>query len=198
MSTIATPTLDNPGNVVTRPAKLAHVVLRTSNYERLSEFYRVFLNADVNFENEFMKLLSYDTEHHRIGIVNVDGIGPKDTQTNGLEHIAFTYSSLTDLALAYLQRKAHGIMPFWCINHGPTTSVYYRDPDGNTLESQVENFDTVIEAAEYITSEAYKINPLGVDFEMEDLIQRIRAGENEASLKKRPESGPRSLDTVPA
>ena len=172
-----TASIDNPGTVVTRPAKLAHIVLRTNDFQRLSEFYRIFLNADISFENEFMKLLTYDTEHHRIGIVNIDGIGPKNPQTNGLEHIAFTYASLNDLALAYLQKKANGIEPFWCINHGPTTSVYYRDPDGNTIESQVDNFDTVAEAAEYMTGEAYRTNPLGVDFEMEDLVSRIRNGE---------------------
>ena len=77
MENTTKPTLDNPGRIVTKPAKLAHIVLRTNDYQRLSEFYRIFLNADINFENEFMKLLSYDTEHHRIGIVNVDGIGSK-------------------------------------------------------------------------------------------------------------------------
>ena len=97
-----------------------------------------------------------------------------------------------------MQRKANGILPFWCINHGPTTSVYYRDSDGNILETQVENFDTLAEAADYMTSEAYRINPLGVDFEMEDLIKRLRTGEDEGSIKKRPASGPRGLDTVPA
>jgi hypothetical protein len=81
---------------------------------------------------------------------------------------------------------------------GPTTSVYYRDPDGNILETQVENFDTVEEAMQYMHSEAYNTNPLGVDFKMEDLIKRIQAGEDEKSLKARPASGPRGLDTVPA
>ena len=191
------PTLDNPGKTVIPPSKLAHVVLRTNNYQRLSNFYEVFLNAKVSFENEFMKLLTYDEEHHRLGIVNIDGIAAKNTQTNGLEHIAFTFNSIHDLALAYAQRKENGIEPFWCINHGPTTSLYYHDPDGNIIETQVENFDTVREAAQYMTGAAYRTNPLGVDFQMEDLIKRIKAGEDEASLKARPASGPRGLDSVP-
>ncbi|KAF5579121.1 glyoxalase bleomycin resistance dioxygenase [Fusarium pseudocircinatum] len=124
-------------------------------------------------------------------------ISNKDPKTCGLEHIAFSYSSLTDLAISYLQRKENGIEPFWCINHGPTTSLYYHDPDRNTLELQVENFDTLEEAAEYMKSEAYLTNPLGVDFDMMDLIKRIRSGENEKSLKAGPANGPRSLDTVP-
>ncbi|KAI1034940.1 hypothetical protein LB505_012040 [Fusarium chuoi] len=124
-------------------------------------------------------------------------IANKDPKTCGLEHIAFSYSSLNDLAISYLQRKGNGIEPFWCIKHGPTTSFYYHDPDGNTLELQVENFDTLVEAVEYMKSEAYLTNPLGVDFDMTDLIKKVRSGESEKSLKARPASGPRSLDTVP-
>ncbi|QIW99871.1 hypothetical protein AMS68_005389 [Peltaster fructicola] len=197
MSSTAAPTWDNPGKIVQKPSKLAHLVLRTNDYKRLSAFYQTFLSATVNYENEFMSLLSYDEEHHRLGIVQVDGIAPKNPNTNGLEHIAFTYLSLTELAMAYLQRKEHGIEPFWCINHGPTTSIYYHDLDGNIIENQVDNFDTVKEAAEYMIGAEYNMNPLGVDFKMEDLIKRIRSGEDERSLKKRPASGPRSLDTVP-
>ncbi|KAF4332411.1 Glyoxalase Bleomycin resistance dihydroxybiphenyl dioxygenase [Fusarium beomiforme] len=191
------PNFDNPGKTVLKPVKLAHVVLRTNDFQRLSSYYQTFLQAKINFENEFMHLLTYDDEHHRIGIVNMD-IANKDPKTCGLEHIAFSYSSLTDLALSYLQRKENGIEPFWCINHGPTTSLYYHDPDGNTLELQVENFDTLEEATEFMKSEAYLTNPLGVDFDMMDLIKRIKSGESEKSLKKRPASGPRGLDTVPA
>lgn len=188
---------DDPGKAVLKPSKLAHVVLRTNNFLHLSSYYQTFLQAHINFENDFMHLLSYDDEHHRIGIVQMD-IANKHVKTCGLEHIAFSYSSLTELAMSYLQRKENGIQPFWCINHGPTTSLYYHDPDGNILELQVENFDTLQEAAEYMLSEAYLTNPIGVDFEMEDLIKRIKSGESEESLKKRPASGPRSLDTVPS
>jgi catechol 2,3-dioxygenase-like lactoylglutathione lyase family enzyme len=188
---------DDPGKTVLKPTKLAHVVLRTNNFLRLSSYYQTFLQAHINFENDFMHLLSYDDEHHRIGIVQMD-IGNKDPKACGLEHIAFSYSSLTELAISYLQRKENGIKPFWCINHGPTTSLYYHDPDGNILELQVENFDTLQEAAEYMLSEAYLTNPIGVDFGMEDLIKRIKSGESEESLKRRPASGPRSLDTVPS
>ena len=39
--------------------------------------------------------------------------------------------------------KAEGIEPFWCINHGPTISMYFKDPDANRVELQVEH---VVEA----------------------------------------------------
>jgi hypothetical protein len=34
------------------------------------------------------------------------------------------------------------IRPFYSINHGPTTSLYYTDPDGNRVELLVDNFAT--------------------------------------------------------
>lgn len=37
-------------------------------------------------------------------------------------------------------------------NHGPTTSLYYRDPDGNQIETQVDNFETAEEATAFMNS----------------------------------------------
>jgi hypothetical protein len=85
----------------------------------------------------------------------------------------------------------------WCVNHGPTTSVYYKDPDGSLIETQVENFDGQEEADAFMMSNGYRENPVGVDVDMEDLITRLRAGEDQKILKKRVEMGPRGLDTVP-
>lgn len=35
---------------------------------------------------------------------------------------------------------------------GSTTSIYYKDPDGNMLETQVDNFDSVEEATKFMVS----------------------------------------------
>ena len=32
-----------------------------------------------------------------------------------------------------------GIQPHVPVQHGPTTSLYYRDPDGNMVELQIDN-----------------------------------------------------------
>lgn len=79
------------------------------------------------------------------------------------------------------------------MNHGVTTSLYYNDPDGNLLETQVDNFDSAEEATEYMHSSAFSENPIGADFDPEKLIERIEAGEDDASLKKRADIGPRGI-----
>lgn len=100
------------------------------------------------------------------------------------------------MLLAYRQRKARGIEPVWSTNHGPTTSIYYKDPDGNILETQYDNFKTNEEANAFIL-ENFKTNPIGVDFDPEDLIRRVEAGEPLESLVNRPDIGSRSVASIP-
>ncbi|RVX75622.1 hypothetical protein B0A52_00975 [Exophiala mesophila] len=182
---------ENVGKVVKSPSYLAHVVLRTANLKPMVDFYKTFLGAHVSFENDFISFLTYDEEHHRIAMVAIPGTAPKNPQSCGLEHIAFTYDNLEDLGLSYLQRKANGILPVWCVNHGPTTSLYYTDPDGNQLETQVDNFDNDEQVAKFLTSKEFAENPIGSDFDPEDMVKRIKSGESHESIKKRIEIGPR-------
>ncbi len=189
--------LDNPGMKVTSPSRLAHVVLRTNNFDKMRAFYKTFLGAHATYENDFLSFLTYDEEHHRIAILSLPDVGNKVRASSGLEHVAFTFQDLDELATTYLQREKNGILPFWCVNHGPTTSVYYKDPDGNILETQVENFETTEEVIAFMESEAYNTNPIGVDFEMSDLIRRLKSDEDQKTIKARPASGPRGVDTVP-
>ncbi len=178
---------------VLSPSSLAHVVLRTANFQAMVDFYTTFLGGTVTYGNEFISFITYDQEHHRIAIIQVPGTGPKQPRSSGLEHIAFTFPTLSELLLSYRQRRARDISPVWSVNHGPTTSIYYKDPDGNMLETQVDNFNTVQEANEFMSSKFFAENPIGTDFDPEELIRRIRAGESEHVLKKRIEIGPRGL-----
>ncbi|VUC32626.1 unnamed protein product [Clonostachys rosea] len=183
-------------NKVLSPKALAHVVLRTPNLKPMVSFYKAFLGAHATFENEFLSFLTYDDEHHRIAIGYAPGTSEKVPTSAGLEHVAFSFSTLQDLLSAYTQRKARGILPIWSINHGPTTSIYYQDPDGNQIETQVDNFDTIDEASQFLASPEYAENPIGVDFDPETLIQKLGV-EDEKLLKKRANIGPRGLDTIP-
>lgn len=82
----------------------------------------------------------------------------------------------------YERLKKVGIKPVWSINHGPTTSLYYEDPDGIRLEFQTENFPTANETAEYFQSSAFADNPIGVDVDPDYLRQRLRNGADPTEL----------------
>ncbi|KAM0414664.1 hypothetical protein ACHAPT_013490 [Fusarium lateritium] len=192
------PTYDAPSPKVLKPATLAHVVLRTADIEKMSKFYVTFLGGQVTYSNEAISFITYDEEHHRIALIGIPEASPKAPHSCGLEHIAFTFSSLEDLLLACRQRKSHGIDAVWCVNHGPTTSIYYKDPDGNMLETQVDNFDTVDEATAFMKSSKFAENPIGTDFNPDDLISAINEGVSEETLKKRKEIGPREMPDLAA
>ncbi|KAJ9614385.1 hypothetical protein H2200_002521 [Cladophialophora chaetospira] len=178
------------------PYKLAHVVFRTAQYDKMIDYYTKFLGARTVFDNGELGLLSYDDEHHRIGITKIAGTTPKDPSAAGLWHVAFTFRTLQELLEAYSQRKEYGILPSWCVNHGPTTSMYYIDPDGNQIETQIDNLDD--EATnQYMHSKSYKENPIGVEFVPEELIDKLAKGADPEEIKKRADIGPKDFNDIP-
>lgn len=182
---------------IVSPTRLAHVVLRTSQMTAMMDWYMQALNAKIAFANDEIAFISYDEEHHRIAFINIPGLAPQPAGAVGLHHVAFTFDSLDILLGNYEALKARGIEPVWCVNHGPTTSMYYADPDGNQIEFQVDNYDTVEEAGEFFFTEAFASNTIGVDYDPADLIAKLRAGQSEQSVKLRPASGPRGVETIP-
>ena len=182
---------------IVSPARLAHVVLRTSRIKEMLAWYKLVLNAEVAFENDEIAFLAYDDEHHRIAFVNIPELAPQPAGMVGVHHIAFTYDTLDQLLGNYEKLRDAGIVPKWCVNHGPTTSMYYGDLDDNQVEFQVDNYETVEAAGEFFFTEAFATNTIGVDFDPEDLLARVRAGEAPDEIKLRPPSGPRGVDTIP-
>ena len=190
---------DSPhlGGPVISPKRLCHMVLRSQpeNYKTMVDWYVNFLGGRVVWGNDSISFITYDDEHHRIAITGRPGTNPRggsSANTVGLAHIAFAYDNLTELCVTYLQRKKLGIRPSWCVNHGMTTSIYYADPDGNEVETQVDHFENSEDATAYMNTKAFAENPLGVDFDPEELIDRVERGEPEAEIFKRPDIGPRT------
>ena len=175
------------------PERLAHVVFRTMQYDAMRDFYLEFLNARVAYENDFVCFLRYDDEHHRVVILAVPGLAPVQHRAAGLEHFAFSYGTMGELLGNYVRLKARGVKPDWCINHGMTTSIYYRDPDGNQIETQFDNMD-VPAADAFMVSDYFDKNPIGVDFDPEVLLARYREGVPLADLVQF-KSAPYSPDT---
>jgi len=158
-----------------KPSKLAHVVLLTNDVQNLRDWWMAALEAHVVYEERSVCFLTYDDEHHRIVLVNLGRVhAAHDPDRCGLYHVAFGLPSHEELYAHYEALTERSIMPYRCINHGPTTSMYYADPDGNNVEFQVENFATPAEATTYMRSPAFAKNPIGVEFEPS--LERVLAG----------------------
>jgi catechol-2,3-dioxygenase len=168
------------------PVKFAHIVFRTSQKAEMVDWYRTVFEAEPALENPFLTFLTFDDEHHRIAIVGMDGLEAPGPQAAGMEHCAFTYASLGDLLTTYRRLRDAGIEPYWCINHGPNLSFYYRDPDGNQVELQIDVFDSAQAVNDWYEDSDFAANPIGVKFDPDDLIRRFEAGEPQATLTERP------------
>jgi len=171
---------------VVKPRQLAHVVRRTSRFDELVHWYCTVLGAEVAHSDGMLAFLTYDDEHHRIAIAAIPGLEDQPAMAAGTDHIAFSYADLGDLLYTFERLRRVGIEPFWCINHGPTTSMYYKDPDGNKVELQVDNFASTEETNRWMRSGEFAANPIGVVFDPEKLVARYRAGEPLATLIVRP------------
>jgi len=189
------------------PYKLAHLVLRVSNLERSVAWYSEVLGAHLIGSGGFFAGITYDEEHHRLGLIEVAGAAretetfgastliPDETERAatagadalqfssepGLEHVAFTYDSLDALLNTYVRLRDHDIKPILSVNHGPTTSLYYNDPDGFRVELQIDNLPMGM-AQEFIDSPESKANVVGVVLDPEELLRRYETGESVRTL----------------
>jgi catechol-2,3-dioxygenase len=172
-----------------RPAKFVHVVYRTYRFDEMIRWYQTVFDAKIRHHNPAIAFVSYDDEHHRIAFLNLSAFepdGPRRRQDLvGVDHVAYTYASLRDLAENYAQLKELGILPYWCLHHGITVSMYYGDPDGNRMEFQVDAFSTNEEASVFMEGPGFAQNPIGVEFDPDELVARLRAGEPESNFLHR-------------
>jgi len=175
-----------PATQPVSPAKYAHFVLRTGQFDKMVEWYKTVLAARIVFRDERLCFLSYDDEHHRLALIHIPGLAPRDPESAGTDHVAYSYRNLGELLATYRRLKEHAIVPHWPINHGVTTSMYYRDPDNNRVELQIDNFASAEECQAYFHSKAFAENPVGVTYDPEELCRRYETGEPMADLLRIP------------
>ena len=173
-----------------RPAKFVHVVYRTRRFEAMLRWYATVFDARIQHQDPVLAFLTYDDEHHRFAFVNLSVIDPDGKQLDrsgviGVDHVAYTYTSLRDLFENYAQLKELGITPYWCIHHGVTVSMYYGDPDGNQMEFQVDSYASNDEANAFMSGPHFAENPIGVEYDPDEWLARVRAGEPAEGMLRR-------------
>ena len=180
------------------PSKLAHVVYMTRRYDEMIKWYQTVFEAKVQYQNPALAFLTYDDEHHRFAIANMSVFSPNGVETDasnriGVNHVGYTYANLGDLLDTYDRLKQLGITPYWRVHHGLTLSVYYRDPDGNRMEFQVDCCANAEEAHAYMHSEAFAANPVGVEIDPDALLAQYRSGVPIETLLVQPEGPPSGI-----
>lgn len=174
---------------IKRPARFAHVVYRTRRFDEMLQWYKTVFDARVQYENPGLAFLTFDNEHHRFAFANMSVLHPEGTEIDrsgdiGVDHVAYTYGSIRDLLENYAELKGNGISPYWCVHHDLTVSMYYADPDGNQMEFQVDCLPEGIDPGAFM-AESFASNPIGVEYNPEEWLGRLRTGEDESSFAKR-------------
>jgi catechol-2,3-dioxygenase len=174
-----------------KPSKFAHVVYSTRRFEEMVDWYQKVFEARVVYKNQVLAFLTYDEEHHRFAFANLSALSPDSMEVGardkaGVNHVAYTYANLGDLLAIYERLKRMGISPYWPVHHGMTLSLYYKDPDGNRMEFQVDCC-TAEEANAMMYTDIFAANPIGVAFDPEALLAKYRSGIPEQTLLTQPE-----------
>jgi catechol-2,3-dioxygenase len=126
-----------------RLKEIGHVLLRVLDLERSKKFYSEVLGFHVLEEDPehggtFMAL---DGQSHAIDLFQVKDPEAAQRQTpgvRGLGHIAFRVESEAALREAHATLREHGVEITRSIDHVSQKSIYFHDPDGNTLEIYYE------------------------------------------------------------
>lgn len=180
--------------------RLVHVVLQTAQVDAMRDWYCTVLNAHVVHAGSGLTFLTFDEEHHRIALLEMPAevAERKSPTAAGMHHTAWTFDGIDDLLDRYRNLAEHGIEPAVPIQHGVTTSLYYRDPDGNFVEMQIDNFGTSDEATDYMRGKEYGEDAVGPAFEVNRMIAARADGASTAELTTRAWalSGPKLPDPM--
>lgn len=179
--------------------QFSEVVLKTSRFAQLKEWYETVLDVKAFFVRTEAKQPSWTGAHNIafirlyhvhpytqvLGIFEIpavagqaDGLGGEP----GMHHMQLRMGSLDHLFSRYENLRQIGIVPERAYNHGPATSFYYRDPDRNFIELSAVNYADEAEYLAYYGSEAYKRNVSGIEIDPEEYVARYRAGTPQGEL----------------
>lgn len=169
---------------------LSEVILKTKRFKELKGWYHTFVGKDPFVERDrpekaswtgamsvaFFQLVDDYPYMQVLGIFEVDDTNLSPGVDPGLHHAQLMHSSFDDMFAHYERLKGAGITPAETWNHGPVTSFYYRDPDGNLMELTVANFPTKNEFFGYFQTESYRQNISGIRIDADDYIAKFRGG----------------------
>jgi catechol-2,3-dioxygenase len=166
--------------------KFAHVVFQTGQPAAMRDWYCTVLDGHVVYQDTALCFITFDDEHHRVALLSPPApLQAKSPTTACMHHVAYTFDTIDDLLARYELLRDKGVRPAVCIAHGVTTSMYYRDPDGNFVEMQIDNFAEPEQATNYMLGPEYAGDSVGPAFDPERLLAERRAGGSVEELTDR-------------
>ena len=149
-----------------------------------------------------LTFLAFDEEHHRVAIANTlpvfrnlsfipkqlmklkNWLNASFPSIVGLDHISYKLNPIDKWFDFYFSAKKKGLLPYWTINHGWITGMYYKDPDGNLVEIFFEHFRSVEEFKKNIAPD-FSDEPVGTNMDVEVLYKLFKEGASFEELIQR-------------
>jgi 2,4-dichlorophenol 6-monooxygenase len=173
--------------------KISHLIFNTANYEAMKQWYLDVFEATIGVETSDHSacFLQTDEHHHRIGMFNVAKTDESAAMTapgsgdasalSRLNHFAFEYPALAELFETYERLAGSSILPTVSMNHGPTISVYYQDPDRNVVELFYDTKYSEEQLAKfYAGGDRYVLS--AIRFDPAEKLEELRGGKTVAEL----------------
>ncbi len=178
-----------------------HYALTTTRFEEMKDWYFKVLGMTPTFEssdptanNSGMNAswVTNDEANHRIGIVAMPHLtedAEKQRHTK-IHHVAYEYATLDDLLDTYERLSEIGIEPVVSFDHGATIALYYRDPDQNLLELNVDTFGDWGKSTEFMSSSPqFAAHPNGPRIDPALLVEARKLGVSSEEIHKRAYAG---------
>jgi catechol 2,3-dioxygenase len=122
-------------------ARLAHMGIYVHDRENMQRFYREVLGLIVTDEGTgragmHLTFMSGNPQnHHQLVLVT----GRPDTSGfNPIQQMSFMVDSLADLREVHRRALALGATEMRPVSHGNAWSIYFKDPEGNTVEAYLD------------------------------------------------------------
>lgn len=193
--------MDSDGKTVLQASsalKISEIILKTANLAEMKAWYESVLGLPPFFEHApaseakpqdfggqtrasdlhmcFFRVSTSYPYTQTIGIFQEPGLGDSVVKSSpGLHHMQLMTASLDDLCTKYDAMRAAGMHPHRSADHGPMTSFYYRDPDGNNVELTAQNFETFEDMVRFMASDEFKANPSGRELDPDAYVAEHRA-----------------------
>jgi catechol-2,3-dioxygenase len=180
-----------PSAVPVAVPALHHVNLKTARLQEMTDWYGVVVGMRPTHIFEGGAWLSNDAANHRLALVSTPLVrdDPEKLLHAGIHHTAFEYATLDELLETYARLKESGVKPHSVLDHGMTLSFYYPDPDGNSVELQVDLFGDWASSTEFMHGERFAADPIGTYVDPEQLIAAWRDGVGAEELHRRAYDG---------
>lgn len=123
--------------------QLTHMGINVFDIHAMERFYTEVIGLVVtdrgrgrNFKADLVFMSVDPLTHHQVALAS--GRDPASTSST-INQISFHLQSLDELRVMYRRVKAAGVNGLKPLNHGVSWSVYFFDPEGNTVELYVDS-----------------------------------------------------------